>query len=556
MTTSYEATRKAAPTKLARLLLTGLFGRLLLNGLFALLFLAPAGCTANRQEAEPSAITFNISEDPHSLNPLLSQSDDEQQLARLMFDLLIDVDPRGKPIPALAAVIPSAANGGVSRDGLIITYHLRHGVRWQDGKALTSHDVWFTWRALVDPRNEVASTRGYDLIASLDTPDPYTAVVRLKHPWAPAVSTFFTYGEHPVPIVPAHLLEGRGPLRSALFNTQPIGSGPYEFVNWERGDHLTFVSNPSYFRGQPRTRNIVVREVPDINTDLTMLRTGDLDWSLLSPAQRLGLGSTAHVRFVFAPFSGFGAVAFNCRKPPFGDVRMRRAIALAIDRPRLSRDITHGQYPVTDSDQATFSWAYDSSVRQPSFQPDAADKKLDRLGWRRGPDGMRRKNGVLLSMVFATFPEGDTAVRTAIFVQEMLRERGIAVSVKKVTVAQFYLPKSEGGLLMSGGFDLAYLAWRTGEDPDDSDLVTCRGNANFSGYCKPGVDALESRALTSTDRSERKGLYTQVQRQMAADVPYLFLYAPTYGFAVSDRMHGLMPTPYSPTWNAYSWSKD
>jgi peptide/nickel transport system substrate-binding protein len=221
----------------------------------------------------------------------------------------------------------------------------------------------------------------------------------------------------------------------------------------------------------------------------------------------------------------------------------------------MSRDITHGQYPVTDSDQPPFTWAYAASVRQPRFSPVAADAALDALGWRRGPDGMRRKDGVPLSLVFATFPEGDTAVRTSLYVQELLRQRGITVSVKKVTVAQFYLPKSAGGLLMSGRYDLAYLAWRTGEDPDDSDLVTCRGIANFAGYCDSRVDALEARALATLDTMQRRALYRAVQMRLSLDLPYLYLYAPTYGFAVRDRLRGLAPTPFSPTWNAYEWSK-
>ena len=513
-------------------------------------------CATAPSAPHKQTVVFNISEDPHSLDPLLAQSDDELQLARLTFDLLVDVDPHGHPIPGLAREVPSTANGGVSRDGLTITYRLRKGVRWQDGTPLTSHDVWFTWKAIIDPHNDVASTRGYDLIAAIDTPDPYTAVVRLKRPWAPAVSTFFTYGLHPVPIVPAHILEGRGPLRTSPFNEHPVGTGPFVLTGWQRGDHLSFAANPHYFRGAPRTASIVVREVPDVNTDLTMLRTGDLDWSLLSPAQRLGMGAATGIHFVFAPFSGFGAMAYNCRRPPFDDPRMRRAIALAIDRQRLSADITHGQYPVADSDQPPFSWAFARDVRQPRFDPGAADRALDALGWVRGADGVRRKNGQALSLVFATFPEGDTAVRTSVFVQEMLRQRGIAVSVKKVTVAQFYLPKSEGGLLMSGGYDLAYLAWRTGQDPDDSELVTCSGIANFAGYCNPSVDALEARALTSPDRAARTALYDRVQRDLAVDVPYLFLYAPTYGFAVRYRLHGLDPTPYSPTWNSYAWFVD
>jgi len=501
-----------------------------------------------------SAIVFNISEDPHSLNPILAQNDDEHQVARLAFDLLLDVDDHGRLIPALATTIPTRANGGLSADGRTIVYHLRRGVLWQDSAPFTSRDVQFTWQAIVDKRNDVPSTHGYDLITSIDTPDALTAVVHLRRAWAPAVATFFTYGATPMEIVPAHLLENSGPLQTSAFNEHPIGTGPFELTSWKRGEELVFARNPHYFRGVPRAQTIVAREVPDINTDLVMLRAGQLDWSLLSPAQRLALGPDSTLKIVYAPFAGFGAIAFNCRKPPFDDVRMRRAIAMAIDRKRLSDGITGGQYPVTDSDLPVFSWAYDGTARLPAFDTAGAGRALDALGWVRGPDGMRSKNGVLLSLEFLTFPEGDTAVRTAEYVQAMLRDAGISVDVKKISVAQFYLPRTEGGLLLSGTFDMAYIAWRTGADPDDSNIVTCGGVANYSGYCSERVDALERQALSATSQSVRKALYSRIQHEIANDVPYDYLYAPQYGFAAQPGMQGLRPSPFSPTWNAWEWS--
>ncbi len=498
-------------------------------------------------------ISFNISEDPHSLNPILAQNDDERQVSHLMFDLLLDVDSHGRQVPALATRLPTVENGGISSDGRTITYHLRHDVLWQDGKPFSSRDVRFTWRAIVAKESNVQSTHGYDLIARIDTPDPYTAVVHLARAWAPATATFFTYGTTPMPIIPAHLLEGKGPLRTLPFNTHPVGTGPYVFESWDRGNRLTFSANAHYFRGAPKTQSIVAQEVPDLNTDLTLLRSGQLDWSLLSPAQRLSLGKPRGLHFVYAPFSGFGAIAFNCRKPPFDDVRMRLAVAMAIDRKRLSESITKGQYPVTDSDQPNFSWAREPTVRLPSYDPAGADRALGALGWMRGADGVRRKGGQPLSMVFVTFPEGDTAVRTAEYVQQMLRERGIAIGVKKVTVTQFYLPKSEHGLLMSGNFEMAYIAWRTGEDPDDSDIVTCAGPSNYAGYCSRALDALEDKALAATERAARKALYARIQHMLAADIPYDYLYAPRYGFAARDGLMGFDPSPLSPTWNAYAW---
>jgi peptide/nickel transport system substrate-binding protein len=511
-------------------------------------------CAAcGRSSAPVSTISFNVSEDPHSLNPIQARSDDERQLAHLAFDMLLDVDASGHPIPALARSVPTRANGGVSADGRTIIYHLRPGVRWQDGAPFSSRDVAFTWRAIVDGRNAVSSTRGYDLISSVETPDPLTAIVHLRRAWAPAVQTLFTYGDQPMPLLPAHLLEHADRAQWERFDTHPVGTGPFALRTWERGARLVYTANHTYYRGDPHAGQVVVLVVPDFNTDLTLLRSGELDWSLLSPVQRHALGSALGIHFVYAPFAGVGALAFNLRRPPFDHVRMRRAFVQSIDRARLSRAITQGQYRVTDSGQPVFSWAYDPSARMPAFDPLAADRALDALGWRRGPNGMRERDGRPLEITFVVFPEGETAVRTAVYIQQMLAARGIAVDIKKVTLARFYLPRAAGGVLLGGDFDFAYVAWRAGEDPDDSDFVTCAGVTNYAGYCNPDVDGLEARALTTPAQTDRVRLYAQVQRILAHDVPYAYLYAPNYGYGVRDPIEGFAPTPFSPTSEAWLW---
>jgi len=469
--------------------------------------------------------------------------------------MLLDVDAKGRQIPALALQVPTLRNGGLSSDGRTITYHLRHGVRWNDGSAFTSRDVWFTWRAVAGPRSSATSTRGYDLIAAIDTPDQHTAVVHLRRAWAPAVATLFTYGAHPVPLLPAHVLEHADRAAFERFGVRPVCSGPFVPQSWERSSRIVYRANPLYFRGAPRAERVIAMVIPDINADLMQLRARELDWSLLSPAQRVALGRAPGIRFVDVLFAGYGALSFNLRRAPFDDLRLRRAIALSIDRRRLSAAITQGRYAVAESDQPSFSWAYDASVRMPQYDPALADRVFDEAGWRIGPKGVRQRAGRPLEISFAVFPESDTALRTAVYVQEMLAARGVAVNVKRVTLAHFYLPKSADGLLMSGNYDLAYFAWRGGEDPDDSDVVTCDGTSNFAGYCDPEVDALEAQALSVTDQRRRAALYGRVQRIIARDVPYLYLYAPTYGYAASEQLRDFAPTPFSPTAQAWRWSK-
>ena len=145
-----------------------------------------------------------------------------------VFDPLVATDPEGRDVPILASVVPTLENGGIGRDGLTITYHLRRGVRWQDGAPFTSRDVQFSYRAIMNLKTNVATRHGYDVIARVDTPDAHTAVFRLKHPFAPAVHTFFAHSDAPYFILPAHLLEKYPDLNRVPFNTLPVGTGPFK----------------------------------------------------------------------------------------------------------------------------------------------------------------------------------------------------------------------------------------------------------------------------------------------------------------------------------------
>ncbi|HEV8020168.1 MAG TPA: ABC transporter substrate-binding protein, partial [Candidatus Lustribacter sp.] len=175
-----------------------------------LLLLAAACTRTGVVETQPAAsVRFAIAADPQTLDPLFAHADAnsvEQQLARLAFEPFIDIDAHGRPVPVLLARIPTVANGDLARDGRTIVYHLRPGVRWQDGVPVTAADVLFTLRAIVDPRNPIRSREGYDRIARAERIDDATVRVTLKAPWAPAVATLFSYGTAPQYVLPAHLL--------------------------------------------------------------------------------------------------------------------------------------------------------------------------------------------------------------------------------------------------------------------------------------------------------------------------------------------------------------
>ncbi len=284
------------------------------------------------------------------------------------------------------------------------------------------------------------------------------------------------------------------------------------------------------------------------------MQSGAIDWNLIAPAQQAALGERSELRYTYAPLALVAGIAMNTRHPPLDDVRVRRAIAAAIDRERISKTITFGRYPVAETAQPLFSWARDPSVKEPAYDPAASDRLFDLAGWRRGPGGMRMKDGKPLSLTYVQFPESTTGIRVATFVQNALAQRGVAVTIKSVSSAQLFLPASSGGLLARGDYDLAYVPWPMGADPDDSFILACNGVENYMRYCDPQVDRWERAALETTSRDERRALYRRIEEKVAQDVPILYLFDPTYIYAYRRGLRCFAPNAFTPTWNAWRWA--
>jgi peptide/nickel transport system substrate-binding protein len=521
--------------------------------------LATAGCAPHAAKPALPTVRFDVAADPANLNPLFAHADAgnvEQQLAHLVFEPFYDLDARGRPVPELLTVVPTLENGGISRDGRTLVYHLRPNARWSDGVPVSARDVLFTLRAILDRRNPVPSREGYELIDRAEALGPHGVRFHLVRPWAPAVATFFTYGTSPQYVLPEHVLARESALAQAPFNAAPVvGDGPFCFVSWRRGERLLYRANPRYWRGEAAVKRLDVRIVPDPQTNLTLLRSGELDFNLVAPAQAAALQRTPQpLAFATAATALIAGIALNTTHPPLDDPRVRRALALGIDRAGISAKVTLGRYPVAQTDRPRFSWAYDRAIAEPGFDPRASDRAFDAAGWRRGPDGMRRKNGRPLALTYVQFPETSTGVATAAVVQRELYERGVDITVKSISNAQLFLPAADGGTLANGRFDMAYVPWAMGADPDDRFLLGCAGGAkNYMRYCDAEVDRLEALAETVPRRARRKQAYAAIDRIVARDVPIVYLFNPNYVYAYAPHLGGFEPNAFVPTWNAYAW---
>ncbi len=528
----------------------------------AVILLSATGCSKTAQSAggTPDRLRIAIPINPTQLNPILAQNTIESFVDGLIFNLLVTHDRRHQQIPDLAATVPTLANGGITKDGMTLTYRLRRGVKWQDGAPFTSRDVKFTWQAVMNPRNNVVSKRGYDQIASIDTPDDYTVVMHMKRLFPPAVDTIFAESDTPTRILPAHLLARYPDLNHVAFNAAPIGTGPYRFVRWLRGDRIVLQANPTYFRGVPAIKELTLAIIPDDNTTQAQLETheANLGIEITASVYRDIAGASGVVRQL-AETPAFTAILFNTKRPPLDDLRVRQALVLGIDRAAIVRDDTYGTGQLAVADLSPFYWAFDAGLHPTPYDPARAKALLDAAGWHTGPDGVRERNGKRLSLLLA-YGLGSATVHTITAqVQQMYRAIGVDVELKGFDYATLYAAAQSGGILNGGKFDLAMYAWVSGSDPDDSSQWTCAmippaGN-NISRYCSPEMEAAQRLALSTFDRNVRKRAYAQIESLLLRDAPGAFIYYQSLRYAHAGDLQNFQPNGISEGWNAQEWRR-
>jgi peptide/nickel transport system substrate-binding protein len=489
---------------------------------------------------------------PRTLNPLLSSETSELAIDRLFDDLLVTVDEHGRFVPDLAADVPSTANGGISSDGRTIRYRLRRHVRWQDGQPFTSADVKFTYEAIMNPRNDVVSRHGYDVVARVDTPDAYTVVFHLKHRFAPFVATVFGESDGPFCILPAHLLARRASINDGPYNALPIGTGPFRVVRWLRGNRIELVRNDDYFLGRPKLKSIVISFVPDENAEIVQLRTHEIDWAFqvsVNAYRSLRSMPADEVRSVLTPFNGYEAIIFNAAHGPTSDVRIRRAITYALDKRALVDKLAFGAAQPATEDLPPFLWAYDTTLRSTPYDVGTARQLLAAAGY-----GPARRLALQLY-----FEQSEATNRSlGVQIQSLLAPLGIDVTLHPQLSSIYYASYAQHGTLERGAFDLALNRWMSGVDPDDSAQFTCSNlppnGVNPPHFCDPAMDEAQTIALDTYGESGRKPAYVRIQRILEREAPQDFLWWPKQIQAISPDLRGFAPNPVTETWNAWTWS--
>ncbi len=508
----------------------------------------------------PGTLRIAQREDPDNLNMLLGTETVDTDISMFWAGYLFNLDDRNQLLPELAEQIPSLANGGISRDGLTITYHLRRGVQWHDGAPFTADDVIFSWQAMMNPRNLTVSRFGYDIVSRIQKRDDYTIVVHLRHRFSPFVATFFTMANHADCILPAHLLSHYSDLNRVAYNLKPIGTGPFRVESYEPGSKIVFVANNRYWRGPPKLRRIEFQIVGSDNTMLTLMQSHAIDFFYRAPETLASsLRNISGTRVVETPLSRFTDIGFNAANPALADVRVRQALAYATDRGTLIDKVTHDIAIPAQTDQPAFSWAFNPRTRQYPYDPARAAALLDAAGWHPGPAGLRERDGRPLQLTLVSFTGSGTITATEALLQAQWRRLGADVSIKNFPSGQLYATLGAGGIEQSGKFDVAIENWANGSDPDESILVMCSmappAGWNIYHFCSPQLDAAERMALTSYDRNVRRQAYGNVQRILNEQLPFFVIWYQRQFDIVNTDLKNYKPAhAVTPFWNTWEWS--
>ena len=488
-------------------------------------------------------VTASIGE-PSTLVPILASDSASADVCGLLFNGLVKYDRDLQLIGDLAKTWEIRA------DGLEILFILKPGIRWHDGYPFTAHDVAFTYQRLIDPSVPTPYRGDFERISSLEVIDDLTVLVRYKEPFAPALSSWA------MPMMPKHLLEGQD-LTTTPFREKPIGTGPFRFHRWVRGDRIELKANPNYFEGRPYIDWYLVRIIPDQSTIFLELQVQGLDQVGLTPLQFQRMTDTPRFSRSFHKFRypsfGFTYLGYNLLDPKFQDKRIRQAINLAIDKQEIIRGVLLGLGVEATGPFPQESWAYDSDVKPAPYDPERAKALFKEAGWKdTDSDGIIDREGQAFEFTLLTNQGNLSRELAAQIIQRRLRDVGIRVKIRILEWSSFlhqFIDKRR--------FEAVLLGWALSREPDPFDIWHSskmgEGEFNFISYSNPKVDQLLEQARLTFDQGRRAELYHEFHRILYEEQPVCFLFVADSLPVVHRRIQQVEVSPIGLGYNLIHW---
>jgi peptide/nickel transport system substrate-binding protein len=477
--------------------------------------LITVGCGGAGSNTPPETLNVALMADPPSLDPSLSSGQVDRQVMASLYDKLVDIDQNGE------IVLMLAESYEVSDDETEYTFMLREDVTFHDGEPFDAEAVKFN----LDRYREDESARNTEVssIEDVEAVDPSTVRVTLSEPFSPFLSVLTDRAG--MMVSPAAVEEAGSDV-----STNPVGTGPFRFVERVRGDNVTVERNPDYWQeGLPLLETVIYRGVPDENVQLQNLRSGELDVIDEVPSVEMnGLKDDAEFPLSDRPSLGYQGIHLNTTRPPFDEELLRRAVYTLTDRDAVAAAALQGAGGVPgNSPFGPQSLAYGASDEYEGPNVEEATALLEEAG---------RPDGFTFTLKIGTQPEQQLIGQV---VQNIMRQAGIDVRLQRVEF---------GELLDQAGnkdFEALYLGWSGRVDPDQNiyDNLVSGSDRNYPGYSNEEVDRLLDEARTEGDSGRRKEIYDQVMEILHEEVPYVYLFHQIDDYAFQPSVEGFTAYP-------------
>ncbi len=475
--------------------------------------------SACSSKPNPNTLVMLIESSPTNLDPRIGVDAQSERIDNLIFDDLLS---RGDNLD----VAPGLAERWEVPDPLTYIFHLHHGVKFHDGRLLTSRDVKWTFDSLLQGKVRSTKAAVYRFVDHIDAPDDFTVIFHMKEPFA---TLLWNLSDGAMGIVPF----GSG----SEISTHPIGSGPFKFVSAETDKEVIIERNDDYWGQKAKLARVRFAVVPDATTRALELRKGSADATInaLTPDTVLTLERNPSLAVEHAPGTVLAYMGFNLRDPILRDTRVRQAIAYALDRQPIIEYLWRGEAQPARSILPPQSWAYDGNVPAYDHDPGKAEKLLDAAGY---PE----VDGVRFHLTMKTSTDENTRLMVAVM-QQQLREVGIVLDIRTFEFATFFADVTHGA------FQLYSLRWIGGnEDPDIFEYAFHSAKfppngANRGYYSNPNVDALIDQARRGVDQAKRKSAYAELQLILANELPYIDLWYLDNVLVHNKRVRNLQLNP-------------
>jgi peptide/nickel transport system substrate-binding protein len=487
--------------------------------LLALLLSWPA--CLQRPVDNPNILVISMSSGPNNLDPRVGADSFSEKAWQLMFDNLLELDDHLRLSPGLGERLDQP-------DSTTYVVTLRRGVKFHDGHELTSADVVYTFRSFLDPAFVSVKKGGYREVQSVDARDRYTVVFTLKKP----------FSSFPINLRQPIVAAGAGP----EIRDHPNGTGPYRFVQYSVDDSLEVTAFEDYFAGRPKNDGVIYKITPDDIMRGLELKKGTVDIAVneLAPDVVHQLKAVANLQTMEAPGVDYQYVGLNLRDPILRDVRVRQALAYAIDRRAIVEYLRRGLATPADTLLPPVSWAHAPDVFSFSYDPARARALLDAAGYP-DPDGDGPATRFSLTLKVSNVEY--TRLQSAV-IQQDLQRVGVAVDIRSYEFATLYAD------VIVGNFQAFTLQWAQGAlaDPDILRRVfhssqTPPVGFNRGYYSNAKVDALLDEASAASDNDRRRELFVAVQRIVAEEVPYISLWHIRNVIVAQRTLTGLRLSP-------------